>query len=226
VANGDADVRFFFGRLNANKPLGWQPGEVWLDCADDYAGLPLKVQSICRWSAEQGYEETLICDDDVYVAPKRFPHLPLDADYIGRCRSPYGKVYPQCFPSGFAQWLSARATGIVANTPWNGDWMDERFIATALAYHGVFCYNDPVSYLVTGPHLVGKDIGLAIHKAGTVFCEYGPVAMLEMHKVFKDALPVPGHPGLKEQPHVLVTDYILNSPPGDKIPQGKLERVL
>jgi hypothetical protein len=154
--------------------------------------------------------------------PERFPALPLLADYIGRFRSPYGKVYPVHFASGFAQCLSNKAACIVADTPLNGDWMDERFLATALARRGIFGYHDPVNYVVSGPHTVGLDVlNSETFRKGTVFCEYGPAAMHAMHLAFRNVKHVAPHSGLVPMPHVIVTDEILASKPSDEIPPHK-----
>ena len=126
--------------------------EVWLGGDDSYRGIPLKVQAIMRWAAEHCYDVTAKCDDDVYVIPERFPYLSCEmSEYTGRFRTPHGKVYPVHFASGFFYWLRNRAMQTVADTPWNGDWMDERFVATALARRGMFGMHDADSYKVTGP---------------------------------------------------------------------------
>jgi len=226
VARGYADVKFFLGtmpRIGARC----KEDEIYLDCPDDYRGIPLKVKAICEWSREHCYDFTAKVDDDVYMIPDRLPYLPLMlGDYIGRFRSPYGKVYPPHFASGFAYWLSARAAAHVADTPWNGDWMDERFVATVLARHGIFGYNDSASYCVAGPHL--KAIDVLQHpklSRGTAFCEYGPSDMLEMHKVLGGLQHVsPSVPCPVQVPAVMVTDEILQASPGDDVPGHKIGR--
>jgi hypothetical protein len=227
VAHGYADVKFFYGApRSAGSAYVMEPDEVWLGGDDSYRGIPLKVQGICRWATEHCYDWGAKVDDDVYIVPDRFPNLPFGvAHYIGRFRGPHGRVYPPHFASGFTYWLDNPAMQIIADTPWNGDWMDERFVATCLARHGIFGYNDPINYLVTGPHLDAATIlSRPILKSGTVFCEYGPAAILELHKVMKDLQPVAGHTGLREVPRMAVTDAILRSAPDDRIAQHKLER--
>ena len=223
VGRGYADVKFFLGRPNDHSQL--MSDEVWLDVDDSYSGIPLKVQAICKYTEEHCYDYVAKCDDDAYVAPERFPALPLMDDYIGRFRSPYGKVYPSCFASGFFYWLTNRAAKIVAETQWNGDWMDERFVATALARKGITGYSDFTNYQVSGPHTEGLSVlNNELHRNGTVFCEYGPRAMHVMHLALRDVKPVPRWSGLIRQPEVTVTDQILNSPPGDAAPEHKLNR--
>ena len=227
VGKGYADVKFFYGAPVVLSDVMPKSDEVWLDVDDSYAGIPLKVQGICKYAVRHCYDYVAKCDDDVYIAPERFPALPLTADYIGRFRSPYGSVYPSSFASGFFYWLSSRAAQIVAETQWNGDWMDERFVATALARHGITGWSDYTSYQVSGPHTEGlAALNSTPHRNGTVFCEYGPRAMRVMHLALRTARPVqwPFAATLLQQHPAAVTDQILNSPPGDAIPDHKLNR--
>ena len=224
VARGYADVRFFYGApTSAGSAYVMESDEVWLGGDDSYRGIPLKVKGICDWATEHCYDWAAKVDDDVYMVPDRVPYLPLGAaHYVGRFRPPYGKVYPPHFASGFTYWLDNHAMQIVANTPWNDDWMDERFVATALARHGIFGYNDSINYIVSGPHLDAAGIlSRPIMSAGTVFCEYGPSAMLGLHKAMRNLQPVGNHPGIRMVPSVTVTDEILRAVPGDHIPTHK-----
>ena len=158
VARGYADVRFFYGIGDQAKTYCPHSDEVALNVPDDYRGIPLKVQAIMRWAAEHCYDVTAKCDDDVYVIPERFPYLSCEmSEYTGRFRTPHGKVYPVHFASGFFYWLRNRAMQTVADTPWNGDWMDERFVATALARRGMFGTHDADSYKSTIPHLAAHN---------------------------------------------------------------------
>jgi hypothetical protein len=221
------DVVFFLGQPPVNASPFAAQDEVWFfGCDDSYFGIPEKVRRICRWAVENGYDYVAKVDDDVYIAPRRFAALPLGADYIGRFRGPYGN-YPAHFASGFTYWLSAAAAHHVGWTPSNGDWMDERFIANRLALEGIFGYNDPINYLVTGPHTSGAEIiKRPILKAGTVFCEYRADQMKEMHEVLRFAEPVPGHPGLRQVPQVAITPERFAMPPLDRVPQHKVERYM
>ena len=225
VARGYADVRFFYGRpSSAGSAYVMHDDEVWLGGDDSYRGIPLKVQAIMRWAVEHCYDVTAKCDDDVYVVPERFPSLLCDmADYTGRFRTPYGKVYPVHFASGFFYWLRNRAMQVVADTSWNGDWMDERFVATALARRGMFGAHDD-SYKVTGPHLPPSSVlQVGNLRHGTVFCEYGPKAMYAMHSALGRLGPVARTP-LEFTPRMMVTDAILSSRPDDDIPRHKQDR--
>ncbi len=221
------DVMFFLG----TPPPGASPfvkqDEVFLFGVDDsYYGIPEKVRRICRWAVENGYDYVAKCDDDVYIAPLRFPHLPLGADYIGRFRGPHGN-YPAHLASGFFYWLSVAAARIVGWETNNGDWMDERFCANALALRGIYGYNDPVNYQVCGPMMPGAMVRTRpIFKNGTVFCEYRANQMEEMHEAFRYAPSVPSHPGLRELPRVSITREQFDTKPIDKPPQHKVERFL
>ena len=226
VSSGYAVVKFFYGApKTAFSAYAMEDDEVWLGGDDSYAGIPLKVQGICRYAVDHCYDYVAKCDDDVYAVPGRFPSLPLTAGYIGRFRSPYGKVYPVHFASGFWYWLDNRCAKIVADTPWNGDWQDERFVATALARHGIGGYMDSINYMVSGPSLVGAAVlNHDIFRHGTVFCEYGPKDMHAMHLAMRHLNPVANHPGLMRQHLPIVTEEILRSKPTDKIPPHKLNR--
>lgn len=225
VERGIADVRFFLGARHFGSTAQQRDDEVWLeDVRDDYRGIPQKVRGICRWMCDHEYDIVAKCDDDVYVVPGRLPVLPSGGDYIGRFRGPYGTVYPVHFASGFFYSLKRRAAQVVADTPWNGDWMDERFVATALAHKRIFGVHDPVNYLVTAPHAPFEIASREHLRKGTAYCEYAPPKMHAMHLTFRHMTPVVGHPGLVHQPAVPVTDAILCSPPGDDVPAHKLGR--
>lgn len=231
LSKGYADIKFFIGASDCHwrSFSNQRDDEVWLeDVPDDYRGIPLKVKAICRYARQHGYERVSKCDDDVYVIPERFATLPIaPADYVGRFRSPCGTVFPAHFASGFFYTLSERAAGIVADTPWNRDWMDERFVATALARQGIIGYSDCVNYMVTGPRLPGHQIvGSDDFRKGTVFCEYGPTDMHAMHLAMRHLSPIREyHPGLLRMPQVVVTDEILSSKPNDDVPPHKRKRV-
>lgn len=220
------DVMFFMGAdpMRGDWNRAWD--EVWFkDCDDSYAGICRKVQRICTWAKDQGYDYVLKVDDDVYIVPQRFQWLQLGGhDYVGRFRGPHGN-YPPHFASGFAYWLSQVACRIVASTPHNGDWMDERFVATALAHRDIFGYTDLQNYIVSGPHLgVPQILGNPTLAKGTIFCEYNPVQMRALHAGLKDVQPVWPQAELKAVPTCDVTVHQLHARPCDTIPPGKLEK--
>lgn len=80
----NADLRFFFG-----NGAGWvipDQDEIHVDAPDDYKGLSLKVKEILKWSIEQGYDYTYLCDTDTFCIPNRVQAIlthALPSDYIG-----------------------------------------------------------------------------------------------------------------------------------------------
>lgn len=226
-ALGFADVVFFLGyptKLSDRMP---KADEVWLSVDDSYLGLTKKVQAMAAWSVAHGYTHRSKCDDDVYAVPKRLAALPIaEHDYVGRFRGPHG-IYPAHFASGFFYTLSRKADEIIASTAWNGDWLEERFVANRLALDGIFGYNDPVNYKVTGPFTPASAIlNRRALQDGTVFCEYKASQQAEMHACLKDALPILNHPGLRQVPQVSITQAQFDAAPTDKPAQHKIERYL
>lgn len=217
------DVVFFVGGGDSN-------GEIYGDTVcfpvdDSYRGIPRKLQFICSWAHERNYDYMLKVDDDTYIVPQRFQWLDLDGrDYVGRFRTPYGNK-PVWFASGFAYWLSRHACHVVACTPWNGDWMDERFVATALAHQDIWGCTDTQNYMVTGPHFSPMDV--AANKdlnKGTVYCEYSAKNIRACHEAFKDLQPVWPTTKLQPVPPVFVDAVMLHEPVQDTVPQGKIDK--
>jgi|SRR5271157_5123812 len=137
---GWADVRFFYGRGARRDPL---PDEVFLDCRDDYEGLPEKVRAVHAWSLEHGYEHTFKCDDDTFLYLDVLGGSGYQShDYTGRERVASGG-YPATYASGGAgYWLSARASKIIAGSPMTDDWAEDRWVANTLLAHGITCRSD------------------------------------------------------------------------------------
>lgn len=218
-----ADVVYFYGR-NPQMPneLGETCDSVWLDVDDSYLGIPAKVRAICEWAHNRGYDYMSKVDDDVYIVPQRWTMLPVTPhDYVGRFRGPVGN-YPAHFASGFCYHLSKRAMGIVASAPHNGDWMDERFVANALAYHKIFGHTDPISYAVTGPHISPRFIPQRhILRDAAVFCEYSAPQLREAHAELA-GLRVISHPGVTPVARVTITSAQFTAPPIDAAPIGKV----
>lgn len=187
---------------------------------DNYSGIPLKVLAMLKWAAAMRYDHVLKVDDDVYVAPRRFPALLTSYDFVGRFRGPHGG-YPAYFASGFGYMLSAKAVDAVLETPWNGDWMDERFVANALAARGIFGYSDDVNYCVTGPFTTPVNLINGRHAGGTVFCEYNANDIRQLHTLLGNAPLLPAKP-LSAMPRMMVTAAQLAAAPRDKAPVGKV----
>lgn len=151
-----ADVRFFSGRGAARDPMA---DEVFLDCDDEYLGLPDKVQSIYRWAYDQGYDYVLKCDDDVVLDPVRL----LTSDFTNHLFT--GWQDPGCKPGeirtpwGFCYWLAKPAYKLVIDNPLPGrpgsinthvHGNDEAWVSTVLHYSGIFLHDDPRYYLYQG----------------------------------------------------------------------------
>lgn len=215
------DVVFFLGASSSGLHFP-KRDEVWFDLDDSYAGICRKVQRICQWAKDHHYDAVLKIDDDVYIVPQRFQWLQVGCrHYVGRFRGPYGN-YPPHFASGFAYFLSREACHYISATPNNGDWMDERFVATVLAYNGIYGHTDLQNFCVTGPHLSSKEILANPTLAkGTIYCEYGPAQMHELHAGLKDVQPIWPQPVPQPVPEVFVTVEQMYAGPADKIPEGK-----
>jgi hypothetical protein len=215
------DVLFFLGTPPCTND--WGRDEMPLFGVDDgYTGLTQKVKAICSWAADEGYDQLVKVDDDVYIVPQRFQGLPLGKDYIGKFRSPYGQ-YPAHFASGFSYCLSRLACKVVAKTPWNGDWLEERWIATALAYREIWGYTDRENYCVTAPpHDPDFTAKHPLLNGGTFYCEYGADDIRKMHTAFKDAQPIWPSARLEPVPRAYVSTQALWAAPTDSIPAGKL----
>lgn len=213
-----ADVLFFRGRHPYGEQTPYMNDEVWLDVDDTYAGIPAKVHAIFSWASQRNYDYISKCDDDVYCVPQRLEDLPLKGDYVGRFRGPCGG-YPAAFASGFFYSLSpAGAALVAAQSPLN-DWMDERYIGNLLASRGICGWDNGASYVVSGPHIKPKDVpNRYIIKDGTVFCQYGPKEIREMHETMGH-LSALGHYELEKVKPARVSFEQLSAKPTDKAPE-------
>ena len=185
--DGTLDLRFFFGRGYRHGCTFQRPDEITLDVEESYAALPDKVQAMLQWSVQQGYDYTFKTDDDVYVSPAVLarcttaPH-----DYIGRFRGPSGG-YPADYASGYGYWLSQKAARIVAESPRNKDWAEDRWVGNLLAVKRVQAWRDDASYAAVAPYLMPQAICEGnVSKQAAAFCEFSdPKVMREMHKFYK-----------------------------------------
>lgn len=174
-----SDVRFFRGGTPYEDGT-----EVVLDVDDGYTGLPAKVQGMCKWAYDKGYEYIFKTDDDCYVNPRILTRLPLrDRDYLGRFRGASGG-YPANYASGFGYFLSRRAMKLVIEAELTPDWAEDRWIGNLLAQHKVTGWawgNDlfaPVSPPLTATVIFRSNI-----RNAAVFCEFPSVKELQaMHQ--------------------------------------------
>jgi hypothetical protein len=92
---------------------------LFLPCDDGFRNIAPKVQLACRYALSQMYRYVFICDDDTYVRPERLRLTNFRLhDYLGYLRVPplsYNEEIP--YAQGSAYWLSSRAAGFVADSP-------------------------------------------------------------------------------------------------------------
>lgn len=209
------DVLFFLARA-ARPPRG---DEVYLDVADDYAGLPAKVQAMFSWSYEHGYDYTLKTDDDVYIVASRLDKVPVAPhDFVGWFRPPSGG-YPAEYASGFAYWLSKKAAGHVARAPLNKDWAEDRYVANALAVEGIYGMSDTRNYVAPSPPLCADVIARSNVSGATVFCQFTAKELYRMHLLFQaKGAPAASVSTLKPAPQYGCRIWHLLKEPTDKIP--------
>lgn len=108
--------------------------EILLDCPDDF--LSHKVQAMCQFAFDQGYDYLFKCDDDTYVNTPRLLASGFEKhDYVGRSCG----IHAQ---GGAGYWLSHKAMGILAEAP-KSDWPSEdRWVGRTLHAAGIFITSD------------------------------------------------------------------------------------
>jgi hypothetical protein len=138
---------------------------VFLDCRDDYEGLPNKVQEIVRWAYVHGYTHVLKCDDDVVVKPKELLSSGFENYDFSGGQEPACKPNEIKTPFGFCYWLSRRAMELVIAAPLPGmpgsthaqfHANDEAWISTVLYINGIYLRGDLRYYLHRGTHIYRK----------------------------------------------------------------------
>ena len=130
------DVKFFLGKQERET----YQGEVFLDCPDDYEGLPAKVKAICGWAVEQKYETVLKVDDDSYINSDRLV-VPENAKYAGLAALRRGLPnYPDglTYCSGGGYWLRDEAIQLVADAPLvEGESVEDRWVGSVMKQHNI-----------------------------------------------------------------------------------------
>ena len=119
-----------------------------LGVPDDYLSLPLKTKALCGWALGHGYNRILKCDDDTYIRVDRLWHM--DDDYAGivnlandtGCPGLGIPDFPEgtikfSYAKGGCYWLSKRSMSIIANSPSNGDWAEDRWVGQMLGEAGI-----------------------------------------------------------------------------------------
>lgn len=108
--------------------------EVSLNCVDDY--LSHKVQIICRFALDRGYDYLFKCDDDTYVNTFRLLESGFEGnDWVGRNCGHYTQ-------GGAGYWVSRKALEILANAP-KSEWRSEdRWVGRTLLAAGLKITHD------------------------------------------------------------------------------------
>jgi hypothetical protein len=131
------DFRFFYGRGAKRDPLS---DEVFLEVADNYDGLTHKMQGICRWALERGYEWLFKCDSDTFVYVDRLMRTDFrNCDQLGW--SPRGDGIlsndnGNYSTGGPGYWLSKRAMeAIVHDTV--SHYAEDLWVGSTIRKHGL-----------------------------------------------------------------------------------------
>jgi hypothetical protein len=142
----EVDVRFFRGTGAIREP---KVDETWLDCRDDYEGLPNKVQEIVRWAYDHDYEYVAKVDDDVVVKPKEWLESFYRCDFTG-CLESACKPNEIQTPYGFFYVLNRKTMKLVIEAPLPTHGNDEAHVSTVLYTNGIFLHPDARYYLHRG----------------------------------------------------------------------------
>jgi hypothetical protein len=142
----ELDVKFFRGRGATREPLA---DEVFLDCRDDYAGLPEKVHEIFKWGYDRDYEYVAKVDDDVVVKPREWFSGFHRCDFTG-CREPACKPNEIQTPFGFFYVLNRKTMKLVIDAPLPTHGNDEAHVSTVLYTNGIYLNHDARYYLHRG----------------------------------------------------------------------------
>jgi hypothetical protein len=133
----DIDIRVFYGGQGPDGEM--LPDEVHLKAPDDYENFPMKVRAMFAWALDNGYDWVFKTDDDTFGVldrlAKAYPQT-LNTHYAGRVRGPSGNK-PAPYASGFGYWLDRTAMKIVAESKWDFDFAEDRWVANLLFAHGI-----------------------------------------------------------------------------------------
>jgi hypothetical protein len=108
--------RFFYG---APVRSDGHPDEVFLDVPDDYEHLSRKVQAICKYALDRGYDYLYKCDDDTAVFVDRLMRSGFEnCDQMGFSDCRHKRRGCSCYiRGGPGYWLSRRAMQLVVDAP-------------------------------------------------------------------------------------------------------------
>lgn len=126
LRNSPLDHIFVFG----NPPLpNWvaerESDELWVDCDDRKEYMYYKVQALCRYALDNGYQYLFRCCDDTQLYPDRLRDAGLEPfDYAGQmpCKFSLGGTFKTWFKGGFDYmhggtgiWLSRKAMQMIVS---------------------------------------------------------------------------------------------------------------
>lgn len=122
---------FFFLGTTAQTTVA---DEIRLDCPDGF--LSHKVQAMCQFAFDQGYDYLFKCDDDTYVNVPRLLASGFEQhDYVGRSCGIHAH-------GGAGYWLSRKAMSVLAMAS-KSDWPSEdRWVGRTLTAAGVSILGD------------------------------------------------------------------------------------
>ena len=219
VPGSPFDLKFFLG-TPPTPDIVPQPDEVFLPVDDGYHGMPAKVQAMCKWAFDAGYDYVFKTDDDCYISIANLlaaPHAP--HDYVGRFRGPSGG-YPADYASGFGYHLSRRAMEVVASAPLNGDWAEDRYVATVLAAAGIQGWTDTQHYVACYPGVVPEHIFHGGLRWAAVWCEYPPALIRRCHQIWSRTRPPTPNPVQLKAVPIPGANRPVPAAPNDKPPDG------
>lgn len=144
--------KFFMGRTATKEHEA--EDVVILDCGDNYLfDLQVKIQGMCRWALDNGFDVMMKCDDDTFCHPALFPYLAeTTVDYGGVIYNSY------CCGGGTGYVFSRRSMDIIANASpklfpealhWEDRWMGEVLHAAGVEATSIPGFIDEPNLLVT-----------------------------------------------------------------------------
>jgi hypothetical protein len=176
------DYKFFFGSGMDREP---KEDEVFVECSDEYRGLPAKVWRAIQWAFANGYDYVFKVDDDVYVRPERLLTCGFKQhDYIGR--------YFQDYACGLAYWLSSKSISILASAPEPIMGAEDQWVGKTLSDAGIICHNDERYHLVMRVRPGSKEF-LRVQPPDytndmIAVAEFPGAKMYEPHKIWQDSV--------------------------------------
>ncbi len=138
------DYRYFLGPSERTP----RADEVFLQCNDDYEGLPEKVREAVRWALAHGYDYMFKVDDDVVLrVPSFFSSDFRHYDFIGHKNKDEGAISA---PWGFCYGLSKKCMQIIAEAPLPYNNNDEVWVANNLSAQGILLHDETRYILYRG----------------------------------------------------------------------------